>query len=915
MPISWNEIRNRAYAFVNEWKDETDEHAEAKSFWDDFFNVFGVSRRRVATFEKKVRKASGNRGFIDLLWKGTLLIEHKSRGKNLHRAHHQAIDYFPGLKDAELPRYILVCDFASFRMYDLEQDGNIISEFSIEELPDNIEHFGFIAGYQKTVPTPEDPVNIKAAEKMAKLHDKLKEAGYEGHDLRVMLVRLLFCLFGEDTGIFERNLFRDLILNHTHEDGSDLGMIIAQLFQALNTPEEARQKTLPQHFDDFSYVNGKLFEEQLRMAAFDSEMREFLLNATMLNWSYISPAIFGSLFQGVMDDNIRRNLGAHYTSESNILKLVKPLFLDRLWEEFKKCKTNKKALERFHDKLASLKFFDPACGCGNFLVITYRELRLLELNVLLKMYPADGLGHRQGMLNIRDIIRVNVDQFFGIEIEEFPAQITQVALWLTDHQMNIRVSEAFGLYFVRLPLKTSATIVHGNALTTPWEDIVAKEKLSYILGNPPFVGKHLQSQEQKHDLGNVFSGVSGAGNLDYVAAWYWLACKYSKDTNIKTAFVSTNSITQGEQAGILWKELFNKYGLKIHFAHQTFKWGNEASNNAAVHCVIIGFSRFDVKNKSIWIYENPNSEPLLHRVKNISPYLVEGDDIAVSSRSTPICDVPKCGYGSKPTDGGHLILSNAENETFLTHFPEAASFIRPLLSAQEYLHGEKRWCIWLQDADPQNFRKISGIMERIKKVRDFRLASKKAQTRAKANEAMLFAEIRQPDTNFIVIPQHSSENRKYIPFGFFPPDYILHNSCSAISGATLYHFGVLSSIMHMVWVRYTCGRIKSDYRYSTRLVYNNFPWPSVVLEKKKRDVEKAGQAVLSARSEHQESTLADLYDPLTMPLKLSKAHDKLDKVVDKCYRSQPFSNEIARITFLFDRYSDLISKQKIADIQ
>jgi len=309
MPISWNEIRNRAYAFVNEWKDETDEHAEAKSFWDDFFNVFGVSRRRVATFEKKIHKASGNRGFIDLLWKGTLLIEHKSRGKNLDRAHQQAIDYFPGLKDAELPRYIIVCDFANFRMYDLEQDGNIISEFSIEELPDNIEHFGFIAGYQKTVVTPEDPVNVKAAEKMAKLHDKLKEAGYEGHDLRVMLVRLLFCLFAEDTGIFERNLFRDLILNHTHEDGSDLGMVIAQLFQTLNSPEEERQKTLPKHFVDFAFVNGKLFEEQLRMAAFDSEMRESLLNATMLNWSYISPAIFGSLFQGVLDDDIRRNLG------------------------------------------------------------------------------------------------------------------------------------------------------------------------------------------------------------------------------------------------------------------------------------------------------------------------------------------------------------------------------------------------------------------------------------------------------------------------------------------------------------------------------------------------------------------------------------------------------------------------------
>jgi len=727
MPISWNEIRSRAYAFVNEWKDDTDEHAEAKTFWDELFHVFGVSRRRVASFEKKVRKAGGECGFIDLLWKGTLLIEHKSRGKSLDRAHEQAIDYFPGLKEVELPRYIIVCDFANFRMYDQEQEGNIIADFTIEELPNKLEHFGFIAGYQKTEVISEDPVNIKAAEKMARLHDWLKEAGYEGHNLEVMLVRLVFCLFAEDTGVFERNLFRDLLINNTREDGSDLGMTLAQLFQTLNKADHKRQKTLPHHFAEFAYINGKLFEEQLPISSFDSKMRQSLLDATSLNWSYISPAIFGSLFQGVMDEKIRRNLGAHYTSEANILKLVGLLFLDQLWNEFKKCKKNKQKLRQFHDKLASLKFLDPACGCGNFLVITYRELRLLELEVLKALFPKDIVGQRQTVISINELVRVNVDQFYGIELEEFPAQIAQTALWLTDHQMNLRVSEVFGLYFVRLPLRTAPNIVNGNALRIPWEEVIEPGELSYILGNPPFGGSKYQTSEQRAEIHGVARGLKRSGILDYVTAWYLVASNFIQETEIEVGFVSTNSITQGEQVDVLWPELLNKRNIFINFCHRTFQWTSEAKGKAAVHCVIVGFSKVNRKKKVIYDYETPKSEPRKISAHNINPYLVDGPLVTLPNRRHALCNVPSLGIGNKPIDGGHYLFTPTEKEAFLAKEPKAKKYFHRWVGAEEFLNGKERWCLWLGDCPPQELRKMPECLKRIDRVKSYRLTSKSLQ--------------------------------------------------------------------------------------------------------------------------------------------------------------------------------------------
>ena len=906
MPLSWNEIRNRSYDFIKEWEGESRENAEAKSFWDSFFNVFGVSRRRVATFEQHVKTVGGKDGFIDLLWKGILLIEHKSEGKDLDKAHSQAKDYFGGLKDAELPQYILVSDFARFRLYDLEKNGEIVAEFKLKELPANIKHFGFLAGYQPTEVKPEDPVNIEAAEKMGLLHDKLKEVGYSGHNLERYLVRLLFCLFAEDTGIFERNLFRDFIQLHTKEDGSDLGANLGQLFHVLNTPHENRLKNLPEQFSAFEYVNGELFAEVLSPASFDSKMRGLLLDACVLHWGSISPGIFGSLFQSVMDPEERRNLGAHYTEEKNILKLIKPLFLDELYEEFRKCKGRKKKLERFHQKLEELTFFDPACGCGNFLVVSYRELRLLELEVIKEL----NVGG-QTVFNIEILVRLNIDKFYGIEIEEFPAQIAQVAMWLVDHQMNLLISEYFGLYYSRLPLKKSATIVHGNALEIPWGEIIPKEQLSYILGNPPYVGSKYQDPNQRKEMRLITEGIKGAGILDYVTAWYFLAARYIQGTSIAVGFVSTNSISQGEQVGVLWSAMFGTYGVIINFAHRTFQWSSKARGKAAVHVVIIGFSLVTPQRRRLFEYSSLKDEPHEISASNINPYLVDGPSIAITNRSKPICDVPKIGIGNKPIDGGHYLFTTEEKRDFIKKEPDSEKFFSKWVGSYEFLNNKERWCLWLGECPPDILRKMPACLERIQRVKEFRLKSKSAPTQKLANTPTRFHVENMPKGDYLLIPEVSSERRNYIPTGFLTPDILASNLVKISSNATLYHFGVISSKMHMAWMRYTAGRLKSDYRYSSGIVYNNFPWPKNATEVQKKAVEKAAQDVIDAREQFPDSSLADLYDPLTMPPTLVKAHQSLDRAVDKCYRSQPFTTELNRIEFLFNLYEELTRSQQL----
>jgi hypothetical protein len=827
-------------------------------------------------------------------------------------------------------------------LYDTEEQSSV--EFTIDELVLNVQSFGYLLGYQKKTYKEQDPANIKAAELMGKLHDRLEEIGYDGHPLEVYLVRILFCLFAEDTTIFNKQQFQDYIEYRTAEDGSDLASKIQELFQVLNTPVDKRFKNLDEQLNEFPYVNGKLFEEILPMASFDSKMRQALLNCCYIDWSKISPAIFGSMFQSVMNPKERRNLGAHYTSETNILKLIKPLFLDELWSEFDSVKSNKNKLSEFHQKISKLKFLDPACGCGNFLVITYRELRLLELEILRATYKSG-----QGVLDISDIIWLDVDMMYGIEYEEFPARIAEVAMWLIDHQMNMLISNEFGQYFARLPLKKSAQIVHGDALEVNWGTLKVVDEITlkadqlnfktveepiaeygtvnviakntkeispttdfpahypkeniyydYIIGNPPFIGSRIMNKQQKLSLIKVFDNAKNVGELDYVTGWYINAAKYIQNTKTKVAFVSTNSIVQGLQTSILWGILLNKYNIKIHFAHRTFKWSNEARGNAAVYCIIIGFANFDNTNKAIYHYEDIKGKADQIYVKRINPYLVDANNVFIERRQKPINNIPEMNFGNMPADGGEYLFSDEEKNEFIKNEPDSEFLFKPFISAFEFINNKKRWCIWMQEIEPSNLKKLKLVMHRVENVKKIREKSSRPQL---ANTPQLFAQITQPKgLDFILIPRHSSENRKYIPIGFFDKSNIGADSCLIIPNGSLFHFGVLNSQMHMAWVKTICGRLKSDFRYSKDIVYNNYPWPESPADKQKEAIEKASQKVLDTRLEFPNSSLADLYDPRTMPPKLVKAHNELDKVVDLAYRPKPFTSDANRMEFLFELY-------------
>lgn len=904
MPLSWNEIKARALQFSREWKGEGSERAEAQSFWNGFFNVFGIDRRRVAIFEKQVEIARAGRrlksGRIDLFWKGVLLVEHKSTGENLDRAFAQAADYFDGLLERDVPRYILVCDFERFRLHDLEADTTI--DFRLSELHRRVRHFGFIAGYTVEAIEPQDPVNIRAAEKMGRLHDLIKASGYTGHPLEVLLVRILFCLFADNTGIFQpAQSFRMWLDERTGSDGVDLGPQLAQLFQVLNRPTHARPTTLDEGLRAFPYVNGRLFEEALPIAAFDARMRETLLDCCALDWSAISPAIFGALFQSIMDEKARRNLGAHYTSEQNILKVIKPLFLDDLWVEFEKAKTNRNRLFEFHKKLRTLTFLDPACGCGNFLVISYRELRKLELEILRASRALEGHAGQQHF-DVQHLITLDVDQFYGIEIEEFPAQIAQVALWMVDHQMNMRVSEEFGNYFARIPLVSSSHIVHGNALRIDWSDVLPSERCSYVMGNPPFVGKQYQSTTQKLDLAAVVRGISGAGVLDLVAGWYVKAAAYTGSSNIRCAFVSTNSITQGEQVGVLWGHLLAR-GIRIQFAHRTFRWSNEGRGVAGVHCVVIGFGHTEPERRTLYVYDDVDGEPHSVSATNINPYLADAPDVLLGKRRTPICHTATpMTFGSMPNDGGFLVLSEVDRLELLASEPAATSWIRPLMGSEEMLQGRSRWCLWLRGIEPRQTRSMPLVMARIEGVRQARLQSKRRTTRGLAITPTLFGEIRQPRRRYIALPEVSSENRPYIPLRFLDDEVIATNKLYTIDGGTLYDFGILQSKMHMAWTGAVCGRLESRFQYSAGIVYNNFPWPDAVRDALRTKIEVAAQGVLDARAAHAGASLADLYDPLAMPPDLVRAHQALDTAVDIAYGRKGFRNDAERVAFLFELY-------------
>jgi hypothetical protein len=907
MPLSWNEIKSRAVAFSNEWKNTSREEADAKPFLIEFLHIFGISQKRVATFEHRVRKINDSSGYIDLLWPGTLLVEMKSKGQDLEKAYQQAKEYCHGLKDYELPKLILICDFHHFHLY---QDNGINVQFTLPQLIENLQLFEELAGYQKRTYYDEDPVNIAAAELMGKLHDQLRDVGYTGAALEAYLVRLLFILFADDSTIFQKGIFFDYLEQRTNEDGSDLAMHLDQLFQILDTPEDKRLKTLDEQLNQFPYVNGRLFSERLPTAAFNTEMRRILLDSCKLDWGKISPAIFGSLFQSVMDSTARRNLGAHYTSEKNIMKLIKPLFLDELWEEFHAAGENHNKLKALHGKISKLRFLDPACGCGNFLITAYRELRMLELAIVEKLLKG------QMVTNINQYFLVDLDQFYGIELGEFPSQIAGVAMFLIDHQCNMMVSDRFGEYIPLIPLQKSAIIVNANALRIDWQTIIKplegetiEPMFNFIFGNPPFVGYLFQNSNQKEDLKSAWDELSESAVLDYVTGWFIKSALYMKYvrqqlysvSETRSAFVSTNSICQGEQVSHLWGPLFH-LGMQIQFAHQTFKWDNEAKGKAAVHCVIVGYAETNNVIKTLYTYPTLTSEPLRESVKNINPYLVSGKDTIVASRTKSITASPKMSKGSQPTDDGNLLFnSNEELTAFLEEEPLAEKYIRKYVGAKEFINKIDRWCLWLIDINPTELRGMKALLERINKVKIFREESTSKATR-EYKYHHLFQQIHQPTSNYLIVPSVSSERRTYIPIGFFSKEVITSNLCLIIPDATLYHFGVISSLIHMVWVKHTCGRLKSDYRYSKDIVYNNYPWPENPSDKQKQTVEEAAQAVLDARAQFPESSLADLYDPNTMPPVLVKAHQALDKAVDLCYRPQPFISEAKRIEYLFELY-------------
>lgn len=899
MGIDINELKQRAFQFANRWSDAENERAEAQSFWNEFFGVFGFDRKKLAEFEKSVKKFSGTTGKIDLFWPGKLIVEHKSKNENLEKAFGQLKNYWFDLNQSDRPRYLIVSDFNRIYCYDDHTKDSF--EILLSAFSDNIDKFSFIYSDHKPLWQDEEQVNIRATKLMGELHDAIHENGYTGHELEKLLMRILFCLFAEDTDIYSpKGLFTSFITEHTREDGSDVGSQLNVLFEVLNKPLKERQKSLPEVFHEFPYVNGELYSEHLPVAHFNKKQKEILLKCCSFNWNEISPIIFGSMFQFVMDKEKRSNLGAHYTSEKNILKVIDDLFLNDLKQEFEKVKGSRKKLNDFHKSLEELKFLDPACGCGNFLIIAYRELRLLEIEIFKQLQI---INKKEGQTSLKILESfIHLDSFYGIEYEEFPAQIAETAMWLMEHKMNQIIIRDLGGDVDTLPLKKSARIFKGNALRMEWNALSPQVEISYIFGNPPFVSKKKRSKEQQDDMQFVFGEDSTV--LDYVCAWYMKAAKLISGTNKKAAFVSTNSITQGEHPSALWPFLF-QYNMSIDFAHRTFKWKNEAKGKrAGVYVVIIGFSDSSDSKKVIYEYETPISDPEANAAKHINPYLIDFEDLLLPKRKGPLDSVPEIIFGSMPNDGGNLLLSEEEKVEFIKIEPGAKKFIKPLISADEFINGYKRWCIWLKDTDPSEWRSLKEVVKRVDLVKKHRGKSKRAATAKLASTAYLFGEIRQPTANYLLIPRHSSENRRYIPMAFLPKTSIVSDSCLFVPNASSYHFGILTSTMHMAWMRQVCGRLESRYRYSNELVYNNYPWPLGISKENAAKISNKAEEIIKVRELFDSSSLADLYDPLTMPKELRKAHEELDKLVDKSYRPQAFNSEKQRLEYLFGLYRD-----------
>lgn len=848
-----------------------------------------------------------------------MLVEQKSEGRNLKEAYGQAWEYFDALPEKDRPRYILVSDFQNFELYDLDKDKQ--TDFKLSNLEAYVEKFGFIIRREQRTFRDQDPVNREAAELVGRLYEALNEAEYQDHDLKRFLVRIVFCLFADDTGIFEpRDIFLDFLETRTREDGSDTGPLLTNLFQVMNTPEDKRPKTLDEDLARFPYVNGDLFHDLLPIPSFTSTMRARLLDACYFDWSNISPAIFGALFQSVMEPEERRIQGAHYTTEKNILKVIQPLFLDDLYEEFEKIKAlrskRRKRLQEFQKKLGNLKFFDPACGCGNFLIITYREVRLLEIKVIRELRT---LGNKasQPELYVKVLSLIDVNQFYGIELGEFPVRIAETALWMMDHIMNNQLSLEFGETYVRIPLKASPHIRHGDALEINWDDVLPPKHCTYVFGNPPYRGAKQQSDDQRMQVHRIADLGKSGGTLDYVAAWFIKAGEYIQNTSIRIGFVATNSITQGEQVAQLWPLLFERYKLTISFAHRTFAWNSDAPRKAHVYVVIIGLDLEEKANshKRLFSYPDVKGDPEETRHKILSPYLFDANGLSnprlvVRKENQPINGLSKLIIGSKPIDGGHYIFTDEERDHLLTEEPDAAPLLRPFIGTQEFLQGDRRWILTLHKASPSLLVKLPKIKERISAVRDYRKASRSEQTQKLAETPTLYHVNVLPESPFLVIPEVNSVNRDYVPIGWLEPPVIPSNLVRVLENATLIDFALLTSAIHMTWLRHVGGRLGNGYRYSIKPVYNTFPVPPKSANLSK--LEPLAQAVLDARATYPNETLANLYNRDLMPVDLRRAHQVLDRAVDRLYRQGGFSSEHQRIEHLFMLYEKMCAPLETA---
>ena len=907
MVLSQVEMRTRADDFIEKFKDATDEKSDAQNFWRGFFNIFGLDVVDVAVFEQAVKKFDGAQGFIDCFWKGKLIIEHKSRGKNLTKAFNQALGYLDTLSSEEKPRWVIVSDFEKIRLIDLFTDTN--KQIYLSELKDNLQMFKFIYEDEKNKHEIQEELDIEASELMGELYDYLKEDGYDERHLELFLVRLLFCVYAQSTGIFKPYQFTDYICNE--KDVMNVGPKIQLLFRILDQPNEKRQKS--KDYDElkaFPYVNGKLFETPIVPPLFNKQMYNILKNICNFDWSKISPAIFGSLFQSIIDPELRRELGAHYTSESNILKVVNSLFMNDLWEEFYNAKGVSWKLEQLWDKIGKLEFLDPACGCGNFLIVAYKELRLLEFEILDILL---NLDRTQIRFDTKSLSKIKLEHFHGIEIEEFPSMIAKLSMWLVQHQLDLKY-ETLNIHEDNLPLKSSADIHNENALRIDWGNLVVPSDNLFILGNPPFSGKKDQTASQKEDMKIVFKGFKKVGVLDYVTAWYKKTLDYTEGTKIKTGFVSTSSIIQGEQVSALWKQLKEKYEFDINFAHQPFKWTNEARNNATVTVVIIGFSSVENENKILFKYSESKKQqgmdivPEAFKVDHINHYLIDYDDIFIDTRSTPICDVPKIQLGNMANDkGGLIIKTKEEKKELISKYPILEKYIKPFWGGEEFINGKHRYCLWLADDESAilDIGKFDEISERFEIVKNHRKNSSRDKTRELADYFMLFGEIRQPSDDYIFIPLNTSSSRKYIPIGIVNKDIIISNLASSVESSDLTLFGILHSKMHMTWIDFVAGRLGDQYRYSNNIVYNNFPFPKLT-DKDKENIAEKAENILKIREKFSNRSLFDLYSK-RMPANLKTAHKDLDNAVDKAYRSEKFEDEDDRMKFLFNLYLEYTS--------